>query len=148
MKVIHAHEGFYTLNFERGDEVMTGLAAFAQENGIRAAHLGGLGAAAHLVLAYYNLDTKEYERQVLDENVEILSLQGNIGVKESGETVVHLHGTFGRRDLSVFGGHVFELVISGAGEVHLASFPGTVNRAYDEATGLTLMCPAAPGAEL
>lgn len=143
MKVIHSHDGFYTLNFAKGDEVMSGLADFCRKREIQAAHIAGLGAASALELAYYNIETKEYERKKYEENVEIISLNGNAGVKEDGELVVHVHGAFGRPDYSVFGGHVFEMVISGAGELHIASFPGAIHRAYDEETGLTLMCPAA-----
>lgn len=140
MKVIHSESGTYTLNFARGEEVMAGLASFLKEKNIQAAHLTGLGAASRVTLAYYNLTTKSYEKQTITEDVEILSLTGNVGVKEGGELVVHIHGTFGRKDLSVFGGHLFELEISGAGEIHLTTFSGTINRAYDEQTGLTLMC--------
>ena len=119
---------------------MTQLKAFAQEKGITAAHISGLGAAASLDLAYYNLETKEYERTTIKEDVEICSLNGNIGVNAQGETIVHLHGVFGRQDLSTFGGHIFECIISGAGEIHLVAMPGTINRSFDENTGLTLLC--------
>lgn len=141
MKLIHTQDNFYTLNFQKGDEVMSGLADFLKENNIKAGHISGLGAASHLEIAYYNLETKEYERKQFTEDVEILSLNGNIGVKEGGELVVHMHGTFGRNDFSVFGGHIFEMVISGAGEIQIAAFFGEINRAYDEESGLTLMCP-------
>src|SRR5680860_680275 len=98
MKVIHEHEGRYTLNFAKGDEVMAGLVAFLKEKGISAGHITGLGAASALTLAYYNLETKEYEKHSFTEDVEVLSLTGNVGVKEENEIVVHLHGTFGRKD--------------------------------------------------
>jgi predicted DNA-binding protein with PD1-like motif len=141
MKIIFSDKETHILNFERGEEVISGLAGFCKEKDIRAGHITGLGAASQLVLAYYNLETKAYEKKDLVENVEILSLIGNVGVRENDELVVHMHGTFGRRDLSVFGGHIFEMVISGAGEVHVTSLPGKISRAYDEGTGLTLMCP-------
>jgi predicted DNA-binding protein with PD1-like motif len=141
MKVIHTEGATHTLNFEKGDEVVVGLLNFLKSKNIKAAHLTGLGAASEVTIAYYNLQTKSYEKQVITEDVEILSLMGNVGVKEDGELVVHIHGTFGRRDFSVFGGHIFEIKISGAGEIHLTSFAGTINRAYDSETGLTLMCP-------
>lgn len=141
MTIVHAERGAYTLSFARGEEVMAGLIAFAREQGIRAAHFAGLGAASRAAIAYYNLQTRAYEKQEITEDVEILSLVGNIGVKEGGETVVHAHGVFGRRDLSTFGGHVLELTISGAGEMHLQAFPGEIRRAYDEETGLALMRP-------
>lgn len=141
MKVIHSEDGAHTLNFQKGDEVMSGITDFCKKEDIQAAHISGLGAASKLTIAYYNIETKEYEKKEFVENVEILNLNGNVGVKEGGELVVHIHGTFGRRDFTVFGGHIFDMTISGAGEVHLVSFSGDINRAYDDETGLTLMCP-------
>ena len=139
--MIHTEGGTYTLNARRGEELMAGITAFCKEKGIEAAHLTGLGAAKEITIAYYNLGTKSYEKHTVTEDVEILSLVGNVGVKEGGELVVHIHGTFGKRDLTVVGGHVFEIQIGGAGEIHLVTFSGAINRAYDEETGLTLMCP-------
>jgi len=141
MKLIYSEKESYILNFEKGEEVMSGLKTFFEEKGIKAGYVTGLGAASEVVVAYYNLETKIYEKKQIHEDVEILSLTGNVGVKEGGEIVVHIHGTFGRRDFTVFGGHIFEIVISGAGEIHVTSFEGKINRAYDENTGLTLMCP-------
>jgi predicted DNA-binding protein with PD1-like motif len=140
MKVIHQEESFYTFSFSKAEEVMSTLKAYCQEHGIKAAHIAGLGAADRLELAYYNIGSKEYERHTVEEAVEILNLNGNIGINTAGETVVHMHGTFGRQDLSVFGGHIFTMRISGAGELHVKVFAGAINRAYDDVKGLTLMC--------
>jgi uncharacterized protein len=141
MKIIYSEKDTHILNFAKGEEVMSGLAAFFKEKGIRAGHITGLGAASQITIAYYNIETKTYERKKFVENVEILSLHGNVGAKEDGEIVVHMHGVFGRKDFTVFGGHIFETVISGAGEIHISSLSGQINRAYDEETGLTLMRP-------
>lgn len=140
MKIIHKQDGFQTLSFSRGEEIMSTLKKYLTENDIQAAHIAGLGAADNIEIAYYNISTKEYERHTIEEEVEILNLNGNVGIKEDGEVVVHVHGTFGRKDLSVFGGHLFSMKVSGAGEIHLRVFEGAINRAYDEETGLTLMC--------
>jgi predicted DNA-binding protein with PD1-like motif len=142
MKLAHKEGGYYTLNFERGESAMARLAEFLKEEGITAGHITGLGAASEVEIAYYNLDTKQYERKVVTENLEIVNLTGNVGVKEHDELVVHIHGTFGRNDFSVMGGHVFEIKVSGACEIHIVSFPGKIHRAYDGHTGLTLMCAA------
>jgi predicted DNA-binding protein with PD1-like motif len=140
MRIAQREETHVTLNFEKGEQVMKGLQQFVAEENITAAHIAGLGAASKLEIAYYNTESQEYERRTFTEDVEILNLNGNVGVKEDGEPVVHVHGTFGRRDFSVFGGHVFEMDISGAGEIHLTLLTGQINRAYDAETGLTLMC--------
>lgn len=140
MKIIHQQNNHYTLSFAKGEEVISGIKAFAEENNIQAAHIAGLGAAHKLELAYYNIATKEYERHPIIEEVEVLNLNGNIGLSHEQKTIVHMHGTFGKKDLSVFGGHVFSMEISGAGEIHITAFEGTINRAFDAETGLTLMC--------
>jgi predicted DNA-binding protein with PD1-like motif len=139
---INQHNDTYTFNAVPGEDIVTALATFATEHDVSAAHITGLGACKAVELAYYNLATKEYERTLIEEDLEICSLAGNIGRKENGEVVVHLHGVFARRDLSTLGGHIFSCVVSGAGELHVHTMPGTINRAHDEATGLTLMCPA------
>ncbi|MFT7644735.1 MAG: putative DNA-binding protein with PD1-like motif [Candidatus Paceibacteria bacterium] len=140
MKLIHEQNNSQTLAFARGEEMMFLLKEYFMEHKIQGAHIAGLGAADQLDIAYYNIETKEYERHRIDEEVEILNLNGNVGVNREGEIVVHMHGTFGRKDLSVFGGHIFAMKVSGAGEIHLSIFEGSINRAYDEETGLTLMC--------
>ncbi len=142
MKLAHKEGGYYTLNFERGESAMSRLVEFLKKEGVTAGHITGLGAASEIEIAYYNLETKKYERKIIAENLEILNLTGNVGVKEHDELVVHIHATFGRNDFSVIGGHVFEIKVSGACEVHIVSFPGKINRTYDEQTGLTLMCAA------
>lgn len=140
MTIIHEQDNFKTLSFGRGEEIMITLKQYLTDNKIQAAHITGLGAADSIEVAYYNLETKEYERHQIGEDLEILNLIGNVGIKEDGEIVIHIHGTFGRRDLSVLGGHLFSIKVSGAGEIHLRVFDGAINRAYDEETGLTLMC--------
>lgn len=140
MKIVHQQDSFLTLSFMKGEEIISTLKNYLIDNKIQAAHITGLGAVDVLEIAYYNLETKEYERHSINSAVEILSLNGNVGIKEDGETIVHLHGTFGRRDLSVFGGHIFSMRVSGAGEIHMRVFDGSINRNYDEETGLNLMC--------
>lgn len=143
MRIAHKQEGYITLNFEQGDKVLSGLQDYLAKENIDAAHIAGLGAASQVELAYYNLETKAYERKLFTEDLEILNLNGNVGIKEDGARVVHMHGTFGRRDFSVIGGHIFEMEISGAGEIHITVLEGCISRAYDAETGLTLMCDLA-----
>src|SRR4051812_26942672 len=120
MKLIIGEGDRYVLNAERGEELVGALLTFVGEREIAAATLTGLGAADNLELAYYNLAAKSYERHMIDEEVEILSLVSNLAELD-GEKIFHIHGTFGKRDLSTFGGHVFSLRVSGACEIHLTA---------------------------
>ena len=140
MEVIHQEDNFYTFSFKKGEEIISTLKEYCETNNITAAHISGLGAVGSLDIAYYNLHTKEFERHILNEDLEILSLNGNVGIDEKKNIIIHVHGTFGRQDLSVLGGHIFSMRVSGAGELHVRTFAGAIERAYDEETGLTLMC--------
>jgi len=140
MQVIHKQDNLFTLSFKKGEEVISTLKEYLVEHKITAAHIAGLGAAGSLEIAYYNIETKEYERHTINEDLEILNLNGNVGINQEGEIVIHLHGTFGKRDLSVIGGHIFSMHVSGAGELHVQTLSGAIHRAFDEETGLTLMC--------
>ena len=138
--IIACHEkDTYVLNIERGEELFSSLRQFLDKEYIMAGYFTGLGAAGELDIAYYDLATKKFERHVIKEDVEILSLVGNIA-RLGDETIIHVHGTFGKRDLSVFGGHLFSLQVSGACEIHLTKLSKTMSRAYDGATGLNLLC--------
>ncbi len=141
MKIAYQKDNTYILNVLRGEEVVSILKTFLIEKNLRAAHFTGLGAADVLDIAYYHLPSKKFERHEIKEEVEILSLVGNVGVL-GDETIIHAHGVFGRRDLSTFGGHIFSLRVSGACEIHLTVLNGEITRAYDEATGLNLFCAA------
>ncbi|OGI19979.1 MAG: hypothetical protein A3J06_04625 [Candidatus Moranbacteria bacterium RIFCSPLOWO2_02_FULL_48_19] len=139
MQVIASHGNQFVFNLARGEELFETLLSWCKENNIAGATLTGLGAADELELAYYHLPTQTYERHQINEEVEILSLNGNLGTLK-GEKMLHIHGVFGKRDLSTFGGHLFRLRVSGACEIHLTVLPAPLNRSFDEKTGLNLLC--------
>lgn len=140
MQTIASHENQYVFNLARGEELFETLLAWCRDHDIAGGTLTGLGAADQLELAYYHLPTKTYERHPIQEEVEILSLNGNFGTLQ-GEKMLHIHGVFGKRDLSTFGGHLFKLRVSGACEIHFTALAYPLNRTPDEITGLNLLCP-------
>lgn len=137
--MIASHENQFVFNLARGEELFETLLSWCRENAIAGATFAGLGAADQLELAYYHLPTQTYERHQIYEEVEILSLNGNLGTLK-GEKMLHIHSIFGKRDLSAFGGHLFKLRVSGACEIHLTVLPAPLQRAFDEKTGLNLLC--------
>lgn len=139
MDKIGSSENHVVLSLARGEELFATLLAWCKENNITGATFTGLGAADQLEVAYYHLPSKTYERHTVDDEVEILSLTGNLGTLE-GTKMLHIHGVFGRRDLSTFGGHLFKLRVSGACEIHLTLLPESLERSFDEVTGLNLLC--------
>lgn len=135
----------YILTIKRGEEVFTELLKFIKEENINCATFNGLGATDKIEIAYYNLQTKEYEKQIIEEELELLNINGNLAwildqEIKTYKPVLHIHGVFGKRNLETLGGHLFSLRISGACEIHLTSYPKKILREFDEETGLNLIC--------
>jgi len=126
------------LRFERDDEFISSLTAFAEEESIRFAVFSGLGGVRSAQIAYFNIDTREYETHQLDEQCELTSLIGNIAQRD-GKLFVHAHATLGRSDLSVVGGHVMQLVTRPTIELWLRREEASVSRLLDDESGIALL---------
>lgn len=128
------------LRFDRGDDVIAGILRFAKEEKIDAAWVWALGAAESVELGFYDLEAKEYRKKEFTEPMEIVQMTGNISVSaDNGEPVLHLHGSFGKEDYSVIGGHVHALTAYSTVEVFAHKIPGSIRRVHNKETGLNLL---------
>jgi predicted DNA-binding protein with PD1-like motif len=98
----------------------------------------GLGAVSGATVSYWNAQTRHYEAHVLDEQMEVVSLIGNVTLKE-GNPFLHIHVTLGRHDLSVVGGHLNDLTVQPNLELWLRPESDSISRRLDEACGLYVM---------
>lgn len=139
-KLLHDHSGerTFALVFAAGEEVLDGLRDFAGESNLTAAHFTAIGAFRDLLLGFFDPDRKEYLRIPLDEQVEVLSLIGNVAQHE-GKPKVHVHAVVGKRDGTAHGGHLLEAHVRPTLEVIIVESPAHLRRSTDEATGLALL---------
>jgi len=72
----------YAVIFETGDEVAAGQAAFAQQHHLTASHFSAIGGFEDVTLGYFDWSKKEYTRTPLTEQVEVLSLIGDIALDQ------------------------------------------------------------------
>jgi predicted DNA-binding protein with PD1-like motif len=128
----------YVLVFDKGDEVMENLRAFAGGLELTAAHFTAIGAFSDVVLGFLDPETKDYERIVLDEQVEALSLVGDVSLADDGP-LIHAHVVVGKRDGSAHGGHLLEAHVWPTLEVVLTESPAHLRRQVDSETGLPLI---------
>lgn len=140
-KLIHEAHGqrTFALVFETGDDLMAQLQGFARQEKLSAASLTAIGAFENATLAFWNWETKEYEKIPVNEQVEALSLNGDIALDEKGGPKLHVHTVLGRRDGSVVGGHLLEARVRPTLEVVLIESPAHLRRRHDEITGLPLI---------
>jgi uncharacterized protein len=128
----------FALVFDSGDSVTDGLLEFARRENLSAASFTAIGAFDRVVLGYFRLSTREYDRIPLDEQVEVLALTGNVARTAEGPKV-HAHVVVGRSDGSAHGGHLLEARVRPTLEVVLVESPAHLCRTIDEATGLPLL---------
>ena len=126
------------LVLNRGEELHAKLQEFAREHGLKGAWVQGLGGSGAMTLGYYNLTERKYEWQEFSDNLEILSLQGNLAWVD-GEPFWHIHGTFGGRDFASVGGHVKEMVVGLTCELLVTPLDAPLTRVFDDETGLKLL---------
>ena len=129
------------LVFQSGDEVAEGLLRFAKEQKLSAASFTAIGAASSVRLGWFSWESKRYEPSVtFDEQVELLSLIGDVALKE-GEPVVHAHAVVGRKDGTAHGGHLLKAHIRPTCEVVLTESPAYLQKFIDPESGLALIKP-------
>ena len=124
--------------FSTGDDVTSGLLGLARDQNITAASFFGVGALERVTLGYFDLGKKEYQHIPLDEQVEVMSLVGDLSVFE-GEPKLHAHIVVGKRDGSACGGHLISATVRPTLEVFIQAMEGRLTRTTDAETGLALL---------
>lgn len=124
----------FIIRINRGEEVITELTKFCQDNQIFSGSLTAIGAADQIDLAHYSVETKQYTKQTFTGEHEVTSLIGIITDKK-----IHIHATIANNQFQTFAGHLNRMVISGACEIHLIAGKESIGRLPDDATGLELL---------
>src|ERR1700761_1726512 len=127
-------EKVYAVIFYRGDEVLSGLTDFAIQHKIGDAHFTAIGATSGATLAWLDLSKKIYHRIPVTEQVEVLSLIGDIATFND-KPVVHMHAVLGKPNGTTVGGHVFELNVNPTLEVFLTANLTPLKKKPDDASG-------------
>jgi predicted DNA-binding protein with PD1-like motif len=131
-------ERTWALVFATGDEVTSSLSDFAYREQLRAARFTAIGAFREATLGYFDWASKQYEKIPLREQVEVLSLVGDVAL-EGDAPKIHAHVVVGKRDGSAHGGHLLEARVRPTLEVMLIESPSHLHRRHDDATGLALI---------
>jgi predicted DNA-binding protein with PD1-like motif len=128
----------YLVRVDRGEEMMEVLRTVAKKRGVGAARVSGIGALENAELGYFDVERKEYLRKKLPGSWELLSLAGNISLRD-GEVMPHIHVILGNVDLECRGGHLFSGVVSVTGEIFIEPLPGALHREMDREVNLPLL---------
>jgi len=120
---------------------MAGLFAFIKEKAITAGHFTAIGAVSGAMLGFFDRKTKDYKKIPQDGQAEVLSLIGDVALKEDGSPGVHAHAVLGLSDGSARGGHLIEARVWPTLEVVLSESPKHLRRTFRPEFGLALIDP-------
>jgi hypothetical protein len=126
------------LIFETGEEVIETLTRFAKERHISAGHFTAIGAFSDAGIGYYDWQKKDYLRNEIKEQVEVVSLIGDIAV-DNGTPKIHAHVVVGKRDGSAMAGHLLDGHVRPTLELVLDDSSGQLRRRFDPESGLGLI---------
>ncbi len=139
-KRIQREEGkaMFILVFNRGDEVLTTLQTVAVTQSLSGSNFTAIGAFSDVTLGFFDMERRDYQKILLNEQVEVLSLSGNIAIA-GHQPRIHAHAVVGKRDGTAHGGHLLEAHVRPTLEVVLTESPANLQRVSDEETGLALL---------
>jgi predicted DNA-binding protein with PD1-like motif len=139
-KLLHEQQGqkTFAVVFDTGDEVASGLLAFAKEKHLGGSHFTAIGAFSDVTLGFFDWDKKDYQKLPIREQVEVLSLIGDVALNK-GEPRVHAHVVVGKSDGTAHGGHLMEAHVRPTLEVLVVESPEHLIRKIDDETGLALI---------
>jgi len=128
----------FVLVFETGDDVMGELQRFVEEQNVMAAFFHGFGGIQRATVGFYNLANKQYEPIEIDQQSELLSLNGNVSIYD-GKPRLHIHIALGRRDGSAMGGHLLQATVRPTLEIVLDELAGNLHRSDRPEVGIPLL---------
>ena len=101
--------GIVYRRFQPGESLIEDLESLARSEGIREAIvtscMGSLSKLKLRNLCRYDEGVPEFQRQVIDENLELVSAEGYIQPLPQGDIRVHIHVAAARPSSEMVGGH-------------------------------------------
>lgn len=138
--IFSRYDSVVCIRLAKGEPVVETLTDLCFRLEISSGWIQAIGAVDRIEVGAWNVEQRNYHKQVLEDFYEISSLTGNIMLKEE-KPFLHLHVTFAGPDFQALAGHLFEARVNPTLEVFIGISPITLERRFDEETGLSLACP-------
>ena len=127
------------VSLQTGDLINKSLMEISVKENISNAWINGIGAIDSVEVGYMDVVNKKYQKRNFNDNYELISLIGNITIKD-GVPFVHTHITFSDTEYKVFGGHLFDAKITATGEIILTVADSKIDRQFNENVGIHTWC--------
>ena len=123
----------------KGEDVPAALKKVAIEHKLGTSRVTAVGGFSEATLGYFDREARRYLPISVREQVEVLSLVGDVADDETGAPTVHLHAVLGLRDGSTRGGHLLAGKVWPTLEVIISESPRHLRKRIDPEVGLALL---------
>ncbi|MBD3170768.1 MAG: DUF296 domain-containing protein [candidate division Zixibacteria bacterium] len=137
MKSFKINNG-YLLRLDKGEEVVSSVLNFVEDEGIGSAMVTAIGAVTDCVLGYFDRERKTYLNKNFNDIYELVSLNGNITFFD-GKPVLHAHVCLGNPHFEIFGGHFFSGMVAVTAEIFIIETGSRITRAHNAELDLNLI---------
>lgn len=140
MKLYNSDKKNWFLRLDLDEELIDSITRFLKQEKLQSAVIQGIGAVKDAVLGFFNTENNTYEKKTFTGEWELLSLMGNISIRD-GQPQPHLHAIISGADYLTYGGHLFSATIAVTSEIYIQNLelPVPLNRTLDPKTGLYLL---------
>lgn len=128
----------YVVVMETGDDAVAELQHFFIAEEILSAEVTGIGGFARATLGYYDMDEKRYLSIEIEDQVEVVSLIGNVTAYNDAARL-HAHCTVGHRDGRTSGGHLLAGTVRPTLELTVHELPARIVRTDRPEVGIPLI---------
>ena len=128
----------FVIRIDKDEKIVETTKKICIENEIHLGVISGIGAVSKAKIGMFKPEEKEYVSTELIGDYEITSLNGNITTM-NGEAYLHVHINLADEEHKTFGGHLDEAIVSVTCEVIIEKIEGSIDREFDEKTGLNLL---------
>ncbi len=131
-------KSLYMGRLTQGADLLEELDRICKDRSLECGRVEAIGAVQKACIGYYDQRQRQYRINTLDEPLEILTLSGNVSLKD-GTSMVHAHITLADKEGRAFGGHLMAGTVIFACECIIEAFDGPAfNRKFDPETDLQL----------
>ena len=126
----------FLFRVSEGEELLSSINDFAKKNNVLIGTVSAIGSLRDPKIGYFDETTGEYKVNELTGTYELVSLSGNISLKD-GEPFAHIHVALGDPEGRLYGGHLVEGTVFVA-EVFIQELLGEPLERKPYGRGLTL----------
>ena len=128
----------YVVVCDPGDEAVAALNQFVRSERLEAAQVTAVGAFERAVVGWFDPALKQYRRNPVDEQCELVSLIGDVAMGKDGP-ILHMHAALGLADGTTRGGHLLEGQVYPTLEAVVTETPAELRKVMRPDIGLALI---------